>query len=161
MLRIVLGVRKYHKPMVHTGEILVAHASVRKCTLKPTAGVVHLSGREIPRDNRLMATQFDPSWLPSTVAQSTAALVAIVGGFMVSRFVSIDSEMSGARRRLEEAEERHRVASEQRNQVQAAITRRSARDFLTDDVRIDALIASETLPSAADLLAVEDSALSI
>jgi hypothetical protein len=104
-----------------------------------------------------MATQFDPSWLPSTVAQSTAALVAIVGGFMVSRFVSIDSEMTGARRRLEEAEERHRVASEQRDQIQAGITRRSAREYLTDELRIDTLIVSETIPSAADLLAAEDS----
>jgi hypothetical protein len=108
-----------------------------------------------------MATQFDPSWLPSTVAQSTAALVAIVGGFMVSRFVSIDSEMTGARRRLEEAEQRHAVASEQKDQIQAAITRRLARDFLTDARRIDALIASETIPAAADLLATEDTTLSI
>ena len=68
--------------------------------------------------------------------------------------------MTGARRRLEEAEQRHRVASEERDQIQAAITRRLARGVLTDDLRIDALISSETIPSAADLLASEVSTLS-
>lgn len=31
----------------------------------------------------------DPNWLPSTLAQATAALVAIIGGFLVSRLISL------------------------------------------------------------------------
>ncbi len=42
----------------------------------------------------------DPNWLLSTLAQSTAAIVAIVGGFLVSRLVQLSSEKEGLRRRL-------------------------------------------------------------
>lgn len=41
----------------------------------------------------------DPNWLLSTLAQSTAAVVAIVGGFLVSRLVQLSSEKEGLRRR--------------------------------------------------------------
>jgi hypothetical protein len=34
----------------------------------------------------------DPNWLLSSVAQSAAALVAIIGGFLVSRLVSLAVE---------------------------------------------------------------------
>jgi hypothetical protein len=107
-----------------------------------------------------MATQLDPSWLPSTVAQSTAALVAIVGGFMVSRFISIDSEMAGARRRLEEAEERYRTTLERKTHTEEAMTRRLAREFLTDHQRIETLISTDALPTAEQLLDEEDCGLS-
>lgn len=45
----------------------------------------------------------DPNWLLSTLAQSTAAVVAIVGGFLVSRLVQLSSEREGLRRRLTHA----------------------------------------------------------
>lgn len=45
----------------------------------------------------------DPNWLLSTLAQSTAAVVAIVGGFLVSRLVQLSSEKEGLRRRLTNA----------------------------------------------------------
>lgn len=44
----------------------------------------------------------DPNWLLSTEAQSAAALVAIIGGFLVSRLVSLSSEREGLRRRRRE-----------------------------------------------------------
>jgi hypothetical protein len=37
----------------------------------------------------------DPNWLLSTTAQSAAALVAIVGGFLVSRVVGLQSTRDG------------------------------------------------------------------
>lgn len=37
----------------------------------------------------------DPNWLPSTLAQATAALVAIIGGFLVSRLIGMASARSG------------------------------------------------------------------
>jgi hypothetical protein len=46
--------------------------------------------------------RFDANWLLSTVAQSTAALVAIVGGFLVSRAISFSSERTGLVNRLQE-----------------------------------------------------------
>lgn len=41
----------------------------------------------------------DPNWLLSAIAQSTAALVAIVGGLVVSRLISLSSEGSALLRR--------------------------------------------------------------
>jgi hypothetical protein len=108
-----------------------------------------------------MPTPIDPSWLPSTVAQSTAALVAIVGGFMVSRFISIDSEMAGARRRLEEAQERYDATLERKARAEEALTRRTAREFLTDHQRIDSLLSSDGTPTAEQLLDEEDCGLSV
>lgn len=66
-----------------------------------------------------MAT--DPNWLPSTLAQSTAALVAITGGLLASRLVGLSVERHGlmhrrddllARRNLIEIE--YEKADEQR-----------------------------------------------
>lgn len=103
-----------------------------------------------------MPTLIDPSWLPSTVAQSTAALVAIVGGFMVSRFITIDSEMAGARRRLEEATEHYDSTLESKSRADEALTRRKAREYLTDQQRIEALLSAEGMPTAEQLLDEED-----
>jgi len=108
-----------------------------------------------------MPTAIDPSWLPSTVAQSTAALVAIVGGFMVSRFISIDSEMAGARRRLEEAQERYDAMLERKTRAEEALTRRTAREFLTDRQRIESLLSSDGMSTAEQLLDEEDCGLSV
>ena len=44
----------------------------------------------------------DPEWLPSTIVQSSAALVAIIGGFLVSRLVAMTSEHGGLSQRLRE-----------------------------------------------------------
>ena len=48
----------------------------------------------------------DPNWLLATMAQSAAALVAIVGGFLVSRVISLSSEKQGLERRVRELQER-------------------------------------------------------
>lgn len=47
----------------------------------------------------------DPAWLYSTVAQSTAALVAIVGGFLVSRLITLSSERANLATVLRELKE--------------------------------------------------------
>lgn len=46
--------------------------------------------------------QVDPNWLLSTTAQSAAALVAIIGGFLVSRLVAISTTRQGLKQRLQE-----------------------------------------------------------
>ena len=48
----------------------------------------------------------DPNWLLATMAQSAAALVAIVGGFLVSRVVTLSSERQGLEQRGRELEQR-------------------------------------------------------
>lgn len=53
-------------------------------------------------------TSVDANWLLSTTAQSAAALVAIVGGFLVSRVVGLQSVREGLLHRREEVEtQRH------------------------------------------------------
>jgi hypothetical protein len=59
----------------------------------------------------------DVNWLLSSLAQSTAALIAIVGGLLVSRYVSLHAEQSAAGRRVDDlgrrlgdAERRHQHA---------------------------------------------------
>lgn len=44
----------------------------------------------------------DPNWLYSTIAQSSAALVAIVGGFVLSRLLSLATERNATEMRLAE-----------------------------------------------------------
>lgn len=51
----------------------------------------------------------DPNWLLSTTAQSAAALIAIVGGFLVSRLVSLGSEKQALERRLAELQGRYGI----------------------------------------------------
>lgn len=46
----------------------------------------------------------DPNWVLSTTAQSTAALVAIAGGFVLSRVIALGSERSGLHLRLRQLE---------------------------------------------------------
>lgn len=55
----------------------------------------------------------DPNWLPSTLAQSTAALVAIVGGLLVTRLVTLSSERGSlAHRRADVAGRRSRLVKD-------------------------------------------------
>ena len=55
---------------------------------------------------------YDPNWLLSTTAQSTAALVGIIGGFLLSRVVAIISEKSTLLVRLHELEARRSALAE-------------------------------------------------
>ena len=55
---------------------------------------------------------YDPNWLLSTTAQSTAALVGIIGGFLLSRVVAIISEKSTFIVRLHELEARRSALTE-------------------------------------------------
>jgi hypothetical protein len=50
-------------------------------------------------------TQNDPSTLLSTLTQASAVMVAIIGGFLVSRLVSLSSELEGIRRQRHAAKE--------------------------------------------------------
>lgn len=60
----------------------------------------------------LVAEQADTNWLLSSAAQSAAALVAIIGGFLVSRLVTLSSERAGLTRRLHEVEDELRRREE-------------------------------------------------
>src|SRR5262249_53680566 len=59
----------------------------------------------------------EPNWLLSTAAQSAAALVAIVGGFLVSRVIAISTDRQGLDRRLRELQERLALKRSQLEEV--------------------------------------------
>jgi len=48
----------------------------------------------------------DPNWLLATIAQSAAAMVAVIGGFLVSRVITLSAERRGLDRRVRETRER-------------------------------------------------------
>jgi hypothetical protein len=52
----------------------------------------------------------DPTTFLSTIAATSAAMVAIVGGLLVARFVTISSEQEGAQNLLNDARERLTIA---------------------------------------------------
>lgn len=65
-----------------------------------------------------MAT--DPSWLYSTIAQSSAAIVAIIGGFITATILKLSAEKESLIKLL--AEKRRRVVSMKEHRVDITIS---------------------------------------
>jgi hypothetical protein len=59
----------------------------------------------------------DVNWLLSALAQSSAALVAIVGGLLVSRYVALHAEQQAARRRVDDLRRTLEIAVESLRQA--------------------------------------------
>jgi hypothetical protein len=74
----------------------------------------------------------DPNWLYSTTAQCTAALVAIIGGFLVSRVVSIASSREALERRLREVRSDLVPVVRSHDEVLAEILADDTESFLYD-----------------------------
>ena len=92
----------------------------------------------------------DPNWLLATMAQSAAALVAIIGGFLVSRVITLSTERRGLDRRLREIWE---SAADKRNLLSEA---RQSRREVSWHVFVDLAVedcARERGRSAPELLA--------
>jgi hypothetical protein len=83
----------------------------------------------------------DPNWLLNTTATSSAALVAIVGGLLVSRVVALRSDREGLRRRSQELDAQVKALSEQLHEVGEELLRRDAVDFIHEAA--EELIGSE------------------
>lgn len=82
----------------------------------------------------------DPSWLPSTVAQSTAALVGIIGGLLVARFMSIDSEQKSLQAREAEADERLKFVTGVRDNLRRIRRRETAIEVLSTRRAVQTLL---------------------
>ncbi len=104
-----------------------------------------------------MSTPVDPSWLPSTVAQSTAALVGIIGGLLVARFMSIDAEQSSLRARRAEAKERLDHTVGVRDDLESAALRRGAIGALSRRKTVATYFKSSN-PEGLDVAAFLDDA---
>jgi hypothetical protein len=72
----------------------------------------------------------DPTAFLSTLVAASAALVAIVGGLLVARFVTLDSDQQGTLKVLRDAEERLAAARQRAGDAEARVLRRDAQRFL-------------------------------
>ena len=86
----------------------------------------------------------DPTPYLSSMTATSAALVAIVGGLLVARFVGLDSEQQGAQRLVDEAEERLELARRRAAEARLVVTRWEATDFLEDPRVLDAVMNGVT-----------------
>lgn len=86
----------------------------------------------------------DPNWLLSTTAQSTAALVAIVGGFLLSRVLALAAERNGLALREAQLRDEAKLAEETYLFQQSRIDDSDRADFLRDaiDLLVDQQDAS-------------------
>ena len=75
-----------------------------------------------------MAT--DPAPFLSTVILASAALVAIVGGLLVGRFVSIDSDQQGSQKLLDDADGRLAIARKRADEADEELLLLRSHDFL-------------------------------
>lgn len=80
--------------------------------------------------------------LISTIVTSTAALTAIIGGFLVSRVITLSSEQNGINRKLRELNNEIIAKEVSLSQVTEYITSEDAFDFIIDNV--DELSEGET-----------------
>ncbi len=85
-------------------------------------------------DNHNMA---DPNPLLSTLTQSSAVMVAIIGGFLVSKLVALSSERAGITRQLRMAEQRLALIKadyEPAHQYRLENSQSAFFDFVLDDL---------------------------
>jgi hypothetical protein len=88
----------------------------------------------------------DPSVFLSTVILANAALDAIVGGLLVGRFVSLDSDQQGSRKVLDDAAGRLDTARKRAAAAHAELVQWHYRRFLRDPRLLDHIDGGRTEP---------------
>lgn len=86
----------------------------------------------------------DLNGLISTITTSTAALVAIIGGFLVSRVIAIASEQNGIKRRIREIKNDLVANREMKDNAEKFLFEDDLNDFVTED-NIKLIIRGKTL----------------
>lgn len=94
----------------------------------------------------------DVNWLLSALAQATAALIAIVGGLLVSRYVSLHAEQQGARRRVEDLSRREEEASAALSSAREQLDAYYVDDALNDDDVFEEILRQEFKPTPEAVL---------
>lgn len=77
-------------------------------------------GQTLPMTVLSAAAIVDPNWLLSSTAQSAAAMVAIIGGFLVSRLVTLSAERNTILQRLEDLRSRRTIKTIEHEEVHDA-----------------------------------------
>lgn len=82
----------------------------------------------------------DPNWLLSALAQSSAALIAIVGGLLVSRYVTLHAEQQAAERRVNDLVRRQSVAAEALAEAETRLAQHRVDEVLDDHDVFEAIM---------------------
>lgn len=82
----------------------------------------------------------DPTPFLSTLIATSATLVGIVGGLLVARFVSLDSDQKGAAALLEDATERRKAARLRTEEARTQLLDWYAADFFTTRKVIESIV---------------------
>lgn len=99
----------------------------------------------------------DVNWLLSAITQSAAALIAIVGGLLVSRYVSLHAEQQAARRRADDLLRREGEALTQLMQHQRAYDLYYVDEFLDDSDVFETILREKGQATVEQVLADKDS----
>jgi len=86
----------------------------------------------------------DPAPFLSTVILASAALVAIVGGLLVARFVGLDSDQQTSRKLLADASDRLAIARRRADAARQDLIRWRAQDFLDEEDVAGAIADGQT-----------------
>jgi len=97
-----------------------------------------------------VAAPVDPNWLLSTTAQSAAALVGIVGGFLVSRVIAIASERQSLQRRSRELGDMIELQMQRESEIRQRRLDAAVHKFLTVQARD--IVGGRPVPGIEDLL---------
>jgi len=73
--------------------------------------------------------------LITTIITSTAALVAIIGGFLVSRVITLSSEQNGIQRRIKEIDNEISTREEVLSEIETYLLNQDALNFIEDNAR--------------------------
>jgi len=92
----------------------------------------------------------DPSWLYSTIAQSSAAIVAIIGGFITATVLSLMAEKRSLQNQSADKEKQLEQYIEQENDISRNYEEMKVEIFLDDN--IDELLEQDELPSLEQLM---------
>ena len=87
----------------------------------------------------------DPNWLYSTIAQSSAAIVAIVGGFITHSVLTLAAEKRSLNNQKEDKETSLQTRRNEEEKLSKKLAAAEVYNFLEDI--FDELISSEELPS--------------
>jgi hypothetical protein len=104
--------------------------------------------------SNLASMPVDPAPFLSTIILASAGLVAIVGGLLVARFVSLDSDQQASRNVLTEGEQRLATAQRRQGEAWTNLVSWHAWDFLADKEVREAI--GQGITNLAELRKLED-----
>ncbi|MBA7652565.1 hypothetical protein ES703_60400 [subsurface metagenome] len=91
----------------------------------------------------------DPSWLYSTIAQSSAAIVAIIGGFITASVLMLMSEKRGLQKQKSEKETHIQAIKDKRAELQYIYDTNKAERFIRNEL---AKYSDDNIPTLDKIL---------